>query len=241
MEWVQLLEEPQPVAAPPGVVYSTRPLHARASDGQTYVLKGPATEVVFPEAVCYQLASLVGLSVPECRLCSHPGQGSVFFASKEVRTRSEIEIFIKDRKVVNPELLPHTVAFDVWVANEDRNLGNIVGEPYSTNGTGVVKLYAIDFEKSAPLRGVNRFTVTALAAKKFWPTGQLGEICRGYELPVDFCKQIAAVQRSAIDSVIQRTIWDLNMAAVPWADSAVDVLEHRAQNIFTLIREVWHG
>lgn len=240
MDWVQLLEEPQPVTPPKGLIYSTKPLHARATDGHTYILKGPETSVVFAEAACYQLAAHVGLSVPPCRLCTLPGSGGVLFASRELRTRSALETLVTTGKVLNPELLEETIAFDVWVANEDRNMGNIVGEPRATNGTGTVKLYAIDFEKAAVLAGTDRFTVTAMPAARFWPTGVLGDLCGSLTVPTGFCARISAVQRAAVAGLVQQTVWDLNMPQVPWIDTAIDVLVQRASRIVTLVNEVWN-
>lgn len=240
MEWIRLLEEPQPVTPPQGLVYSTNPMHARATDGHTYILKGPETSVVFAEAACYQLAALVGLSVPPCRLCTLPGSGSVVFASRELRTRSALETIVRTGRTLNPELLEETIAFDVWVANEDRNMGNIVGEPHVTNGTGIVRLYAIDFEKAAVLAGIDRFSVTAMPAAKFWPTGVLGDLCGGLTVPTEFCGRISEVQRPAIAGLVQQTVWDLNMPQVPWIDTAIDVLVQRAARIVALVHEVWN-
>lgn len=239
LNWIELLEEPERVVPPPGIVYSTNPLHARATDGHTYILKGPDTKVVFAEATCYQLAELLGLSVPRYGLCKVPVKG-VFLASQEVRTRSAVDELLRVGKVLNPELLPQAVAFDVWVANEDRNLGNVVGEPSASNGTGSVKLYAIDFEKAAVLNGVDRFTVTALAASKFWPAGTLGGLCEKAAMPTAFCARIGAMTRTGIDGVLHRSVWDLDMPEVPWLDTAVDVLVQRASKIASLVGEVWN-
>jgi hypothetical protein len=234
-----LIEEPTRLIPPPGLVYSTNPQHARATDGHTYVLKGPDPKVVFPEAVCYELAGLLNLSVPACGLCNIPGREGAFFASRELRTRTAIEGFIHRGKVVNAELLAQAVAFDVWIANIDRNAGNIVGEPQASNGTGLLKLFAIDFEKSQILAGVDRFTVTALPLERFWPTGVLGQVCGRQPIPADFCARIARMSGEDIGAILHATIWDLSMPEVPWIDSAVDVLTHRANRISALVTEVW--
>lgn len=230
---VRVLESGQRVESPRDVIYSTSPRIAAASDGHDYILKGPEVEAVVAEATAYMLAKQIDLPVPEFGIASV--NGSPYFASREVRLRN-VAAFIERALVSNPSVLLNTVVFDIWMANTDRNMGNFVGEK-AEDGQGNVKVYAIDFEKSACLRERTPLVkVPTIEQSKFWPRGSLGTILAGRPMPNTVCDKISETPEEVI-----RECLDLIGAHVdvPWADSCVQVLRDRAQRIHRLAKEVW--
>src|SRR5690242_5879475 len=100
IRWVIMDDRGQPVAAEPGVVYSTSPRLAGGADGHEYFIKGPEMEIVVAEALGYELGRRVGLSVPEWAL-SHLGDDEeVFFASRAKRVRSGVDQIMSGPLVV---------------------------------------------------------------------------------------------------------------------------------------------
>jgi hypothetical protein len=242
LQRILLLDEPIRVQGPPGFVFSTSPRLATATSGATYVLKGPQKEIVVAEAVAYELAEMVGLKVPEFGIADVPGEG-VVFASKEVPggRSSSLELLLGEGVTQNSELLTHCVAFDVWVANDDRNIGNVIVEPSLTpSGAITAILYAIDFEKGQVLRGTNMILVDAIDPRKFWPLEALGRLCRGTACPADFCEAIKAVNQDQIEGVFERVAWEIG-GGIPWRESAVYQLVKRGRKIIEMTREVWDG
>jgi hypothetical protein len=219
------------------VIYSTCPKIGTAENGASYYLKGPDAAVVAAEALAYELAGAVNLAVPEHALCEVPGVG-VFFASKEVRFRSALDVVMEGGLASNPELLSDCIAFDTWIANDDRNMGNIVMEPERIEGH-LARLLAIDFEKSRILRGENMLLVDQLAPRSFWPRELLGQLCDGQPFPDGACSRIASVSRDRIDGVFEALAWELADLDLSWRDSAVYQLARRATQITDRVREVW--
>jgi hypothetical protein len=230
-----------PVLSPEGVVYSTGPQLAQGVDGQMYYLKGPALEVVAAEASAYQLAELVGLEVPRWAFCRAANDRDIYFASEAVRARSGMEFILSGDGLSNPDFLPRCIAFDLWVANEDRNIGNIVADPLPGERRSSVgmQLYAIDFERAHVLRGTDRFTVGALDPRAFWPKGPLGTRCEGCPFPGEFCSRVAQLKSAQIEGVYERLAWALDGTHIPWRDSASHQLLQRASRLEALGREVW--
>ncbi len=239
MDWITLYDEPVRVRTPvPGLVYSTNPLTTEAANGRKYFLKGPAAEIVFAEAAGYTLAKLVGLAVPDCALCHLPGSSDVWFASAEIPVRSGVELLIDTDFQLNRTFLQGCIAFDVWIFNPDRNIGNVVGDSLEA---GKLELFAIDFEKSAILRGISRFIITTMNPRDCWPNEPLDRICRRLPFPSEMCDLIAGVSQERIEGEFARLSMDINLANVPWADSAAGYLALRGSRIQDLIREVWRG
>ena len=117
MDWITLVDVPQAIVAPAGVVYSCRPRLAGATDSHEYFIKGPEPAVIFAEVVGYSLAGLAGLDVPRFGLWRHPHTGDVYFASRSARLRSFADELLHSRNVANPGFLATCVAVDIWVAN----------------------------------------------------------------------------------------------------------------------------
>ncbi|HET6230432.1 MAG TPA: HipA family kinase [Longimicrobiaceae bacterium] len=233
IEWITLLAEPKRVREPNGLVYSTAPREALATDGKTYIIKGPELPVVFAEHAGYSLAECLGLPVPEHALCSTP-QGIVF-ASRKLPLRFAGDDMFATGSVVNPELLSFLSAFDVWIANEDRNVNNFVGD-YEGRGT---KLFAIDFEKAHALNGrMDLFSVTARPPREMMPREGLGARCKGQPFPTEMCDRIAQ-NTNTLDRIVDNWHSDLGLSRITWADRARSILTQRAQRISSLVQEAW--
>jgi hypothetical protein len=242
LNWIVLDEEPTLVESPIGMVYSTKPLTVLAGDGRRYFVKGPATETLVAEAVGYELASMIGLDVPEWAFCRDPRTGVTLFACRGVRFRTGIGALLAERNlVVNPDFLPTCIAFDVWVSNRDRNEGNIVAEPVGGREGSEVRLYAIDFEKSDILRGVNRFEVSRYLPRDCWPKGTLIPHCTQLKMPSTAVNSIRALSRDAIEGIFRQVSLDLPGKSVTWIDGASDFLVRRAERIHELIAEAWNA
>jgi hypothetical protein len=239
LTWTSIYDAPIPIPPPPGIVYSTVPTTTEGYDGQQYAIKGPSLEVVASEASGYLLAAAVGLSVPQPSLCHHPRDNSVYFASRMVRTRFGADVLDELGFAVNPDLLGQCFAFDVWTANIDRNVGNVVAEPCGGNDGHRVRLYAIDFEKAAILRGTDRFTVTAMDPRRFQYMGPLREPCVAGGFPYATCDAIARLDPDEIRAIFSSVADMLLPTPLPWRDSAPDFLVRRAERIHELAREVW--
>lgn len=226
--------------APEHVVYSTDPRRATGLDGKVYFVKGPDQNVAVAEAVAYQLAQEVGLPVPEFGLVLSDDGSEPSFASCEVaHCHRSVDDWIVRKRTTNPEVLPRIIAFDVWVANKDRNIGNLVGieEPA---GLGIrITLVAIDFEKSVALRGPYPLTtVNTIPATKLWPSGILGNLVKGAPQPMEFFATIEGINASHIEAAFGTVEAHLG-AIVPWKENTVKLLLTRAKNIRTLVQEVW--
>ncbi|MBD3299809.1 MAG: hypothetical protein GF347_00475 [Candidatus Moranbacteria bacterium] len=238
-----MVEGPRPLVSPPGKVYSTSPREALSSELGDVVLKGPDLGIVFAEASAFQFARELGIATPDFGVCEVPGEEGLFFCSKKLRGRYPVDHWVGNGLVSNPEVIPETIAFDVWVANWDRNIGNFVEDAEEARGEGEgegTKIFAIDFEKAAVLRGEpDRFTINGWPGSKFWPLEDLGRLCRQYALPRGFLEKIKAIDPQHIAGVLEQIQLDLDLAAVPWMQTSIDLLTSRAQGIEKLATEAW--
>jgi hypothetical protein len=129
------------------------------------------------------------------------------------------------------------VAVDTWLANNDRNMGNLVG---SSLGDGRIDIFMIDFEKSRTLRE-NPFTgSTAIEPKSLWPTGELGEILREIrpqQCPAPGLRRIHELAAQEIATAVIAVAAELPF--IHWHESSVELLLKRAQNIHNLVEAVW--
>ncbi len=217
MKRVVLLEQPAPVEPPDRLIYSTSPRVGTGEDGVTYYLKGPDGAVITAEALAYQLASLVGLTVPDSAMVEVPGEG-VCFGSRAIRVRSGLEEILSGGLAVNPELLAECIVFDTWIGNDDRNMGNIVGEPERVAGIVRARLHAIDFEKAKVLRGIGVIEMGMIAPRAYWPNEQLGRLARGTGIPAAFCERVAAVKEAQVDGAFEALLWELRDFDLSWRE-----------------------
>lgn len=239
LDWIRIYDEPDPAPAIEGCIYSTRPTVSSATNGKRYFLKGPDQTVVAAEVIAYALAERVNISVPRCALCKHPRTDEILFATEAAIINSGIDRLLAPRYAVNPDLLADVIAFDVWIANGDRNPGSLVAQPLSGHKEPRVRLLAIDFEKSEVLRGRSIIEVTALDPARWWPTGDLAAMCVGLELPIAQILRIRELKRTHIDQILAATMTALGRT-LDRADAIAHQLASRATNIEGLTREVWN-
>lgn len=225
------------VVGEPGKVFSTAPEVAIGDDGKTYYIKGQNSRVTFSEVVGCRLAALAGLDVPNAHVGSF--DGSLYAAIESVPSPyRDIRPWLRDqRRIANPEKLFEVIAVDTWLVNDDRNMGNVVG---SAIGNGRINLFMIDFEKSRAL-GESPFIGSGVVEPRcLWPTAELGSILRQIRPPQ--CPRVVVEKIRAI-SVQQLRDSILPVAAelpfVSWHESTIEVLARRAQDIDSLVENVW--
>jgi hypothetical protein len=241
IRWITLDELPTPVVGVPGLIFSTQPGVALASDGARYFVKGPDPVTVVAEALGYELARLVGLRVPEWALSRLPGEDGVRFASREKRQRS-VDLLLEAKTVADQdEFLATCVAFDVWTANIDRNINNLVAEPVGGTGDAMVELHAIDFEKAEVLRGTSRFALEMRNPREWWPKGPLAKHCSQFDIRSSIVHRITAVTKPQLQQVFAELQSDFDGLSIAWADAGVETLHSRAQRLDRLIQEARHG
>ena len=237
---IDLIDEGTPVSAPEEVVYSTQPRKATALDGHCYYTKGPDLNIVTAELVAHQLALELALNVPEFGIAFPDLVDGPLFASKEVpRCHRQVDPWIKRDRVTNPGMLPLLIAFDIWVMNKDRNIGNLVGHEQLAPSAGRIAIVAIDFEKSMALRGPYPLTATPnIDPRSLWPSGTLGQMMTGAPLPNDFCASIGKVGAERILDAFARVEARINQE-IPWKAGSVQLLSMRSKRIINLVKEVW--
>jgi hypothetical protein len=159
------------VLSPEGVVFSTDPKRAEAEDEVSYFIKGPDIETVFAEISGCMLAKAVGLPVPDVAACEFVGD--TYAGSKKVDDAArDVEPWLnRPQRVKNFDDLFSALVVDIWLANKDRNIGNVLGKPMHG---GKIEFVFIDFEKSRALRPSPTVSSTMLQPRELWPSGILG-------------------------------------------------------------------
>ena len=239
---VRIIESrPDKVARPGSIVFSTDPTFATADDGHTYILKGPSWRVSFPELVAYRLADLVHLRVPAYAV-GLGAEGQTYFASRELPGRTGVLDLIRAERTDFPSFMPECIAFDVWIANVDRNSGGVLLDAAAGLDRVRLPLFAIDFEKSAGLNGMSSLQVPMLKAREFWPRGELGELCLNLAPSPEANRRIQRVEKGQIGAVVEEVLDALDHPAdIDWAETTVGVLTNRAERIGDLVEEVWRA
>lgn len=226
-----------PVIGEPGKVYSTAPRIASAIDGRTFFIKNKSTEVIFKEVAGCRLAAACGLRVPDSYLCQF--QSEIYAGVVAVpRAQRSILPWLKSMdRINNRDDLYNVIAVDTWLANNDRNMGNLVG--CASKGGSRIDVYMIDFEASLAL-GPNPFTSTAIEPKMLWPTAELGAILkigRPKECPQGILDRIHRMEEKIIRSAVQPTAETLG--GVTWGEDSIEVLLRRAAKIHAHVHDVW--
>jgi hypothetical protein len=239
LQWVSIEVEPSPAPAIPGLVHRTAPKVGRAADGQRYFFKGPDVRVVLAEVLGYTVSEIVGLPVPSWALCRMPPSNEIFFASQAM-SFSGVESIISARQFTNADVLESCIAFDVWTANIDRNVGNFVANP-DLNRPGKAELFAIDFEQAQVLNGTDFLTVGQLEPRQCWPRGVLAQSCTGLQFPSRMCGSIAAVTADDVDRALEEMEADVEFPRAEWVLSTKRQLLSRGGRIETLVREAWNA
>jgi hypothetical protein len=225
------------VGAPEGVVYSTSPRRAEGSDNVSYFVKGPEAEVVFAELAGCLLAVEVGLLVPEVAVCRYTE--TVYCGSCKVSNalRDVSPWLNQPDKVRNFGDLYDAVVVDAWLANNDRNLGNVLGRP--VHGSEI-EIVMIDFEKSKTLRPNPIIESGMVDLHSLWPTGELGEILRQRKPlspPQAIVERIRQISRARCAEIIAEVVEKSN--PVDWAENGTEAVARRAERINEIARQVW--
>ena len=102
----------------------------KCQDGYTYFLKTIAASPHIPasEYICTKMAEAVGLNVPYCTIAKMP-TGELAFASQNIEPllspHTSIEYMLDNAPSLAPELAAW-YAFDQFVGNHDRHIGNFI-------------------------------------------------------------------------------------------------------------------
>lgn len=207
------------------------------------VVKGPDLGVVFSEAAGYTFATGLGIPVPPFGVCQVPGEDGLSFCCKKLRGRFPIDHWVEHELAANNEMIPQTIVFDIWVGNHDRNMGNFIedaGELRAAGQDDGTMIFAIDFEKSAVLRGEpDWLTLNAWPATRFWPSDDLGRLCRRFEPSEDCMAKIEAMSDDEIDGTLRRVHFDMDAPTIPWLDRTIRTLSERRDRLRDLVHEAW--
>lgn len=229
------------VSAPSGVVFSTDPRRAEGEDGNSYFIKGPELEIVFAELAGCELAREIGLNVPNVVACRWDGETYAGSQAVEASIRDVGPFLQRTDRAVNFSDLYTTQVVDVWLANKDRNLGNVIGKPTSQS-MSKIELVFIDFEKAATLRPTPTMLSTVLEPRLLWPSGILGTALRTHKLmmpPPAGILRVSQMTREKCSEVLLQAQAAIG-TPVPWLDDSVHALIHRANRIQQLAEEVWN-
>jgi hypothetical protein len=167
--------------APANLIYSTDPQFSLDSQGHQYCAKGHRDlNIVLGELVGHMLAGYLQIPVPGYAIGQMTASSSPLFASAVVQDAiRDATPFIRRKKVSNLSALAKMIVLDVWLANDDRNIGNILARPCAL-GHGNVTVIAIDFEKSKAVTARSPLVeIPMLKPKALWPRGELGALCSG--------------------------------------------------------------
>lgn len=234
-----LISDDGAVHGPGGIVYSTTPHIGTTRNGTVVYVKGPELETVFAEVVGCLLARAVGLNVPRTLLCTDD-DGNVFAGSVQAATvgRNVIPWLSNRDRCSNHQELFAAIAVDAWLANTDRNLGNVL---VSRDGDGKDCFVFIDFEKSTALRPYPTIKLPDLQPAAFWPRELLGQHLKDIKPLWPPSTMLASITNLARDPVRVKEIVGAVAAhlAVDWAESTIHAVIDRGLRISTIASEVW--
>jgi len=233
----ELLTLDVPITAPEGIVYSTSPRRAEGEDGHSYFIKGPDTEITFAELAGCSFAQEVGLVVPSVAVCS--------FADRKYSGSRKVSDSLRDvaawlkrpAKIKNRNDLFSVIVVDAWLANVDRNLGNVLGR--STRDSEI-EVIMIDFEKSKTLRPNPIIESSMVRPRSLWPTGELGQALKGAKTlhpPQPIMDRIRQVTRQRCTDIVNEVL--AKLGPVAWADNSIEAVSRRTTRINEIVEEVW--
>ena len=226
------------VKPPPGLVFSTNPEVAEASDAHSYFVKGPELGVVVAELLGCLIAEEVGLRVPPVA-AARLGT-DVLAGSQEVPDviRYVMPALRRRELVINFNDLFSTIVVDAWLVNTDRNSGNCLA---SKGPDGKILLVMIDFEKSVALRGPHPLVESANVDEgRLWPRGELGTFlstCKGVFPPPEMCHRIGSVTEGRLNQLFDAV--QLAVAPIPWSESSIKTLLNRGKSITQIAGRIW--
>lgn len=229
-----------PVSGPVGIVFSTQPRVGQGQDGKEYVIKGPDPEIVFAEIMGCLLASHVGIPVPDVALCRFQGDSLCGSCKVQSIGRNAEPWLRQPARTTNFPDLYSAIVVDAWLANNDRNMGNVIVQ--ASNRRDQASFVLIDFEKSAALRSNPVISSSLVDPKTLWPTNELGQLLktrRPLSPPPGTIQKIKAFTeneagvRKLIDMVVDA------YTPINWSDGSVTAVVRRGQNIARIAGEVW--
>jgi hypothetical protein len=221
--------------SPEGKSYSTEPRVGEATNRKRYFVKGPDPAVVAAESLAYLVAQRVGLDVPEWALTIV--DGSLCFASEACELQSGVAALLQLRGGANPMFWPRVVAFDMWIANHDRDDGNVVARVLRNR---VRQFLAIDFEKANLLRGQSLISVNMLESSHFMPRGRLATIRVRRQDVLVAAQSIRATGGGAINEVFAMISAEAALRGIV-AETIGANLRRRAENVVDLCSEVYNA
>lgn len=230
--YLELVDRGIPVTPPKGLVYSSAPRSSLGKDGHEYITKGPDPNIVVPEALGYLLAAEVGLRVPDFGF-ARIGDDPPLFATRKVPHALRDVIPFVGVDFLDDGFFAMLAAFDMWVANTDRNAGNLIGQEIDNS----LRIFAIDFGRAMALHA------PVLLRPDVKPRD-----CRPHDLAVEtFIRQHKGVAEAANRiQLVPRTVIasyiDLVARFVSefsWGDHTLKVLLHRQRDLLLLLQEVW--
>jgi len=140
-------------------------------------------------------------------------------------------------KVRNFTDLYNVIVVYAWLANDDRNLGNVLARPIRGSEIEVVM---IDFEKSKALRPNPLMGSANVEARKLWPTGELGQELRrqkplfpGHPV-VERIENLGSNRCSEIIAAVVEKV-----GPIPWSGNSIEALSRRATRIAQIAGEIW--
>jgi hypothetical protein len=202
-----------------------------------YYVKGCNDATAFAEVCGCRLAAEVGLPVPDADLGSFAGDVYGAVAEVEHKVQNVAPWLNSNGGIANIEDLFGSIVVDCWLANDDRNMGNLVGTPA---GNMQIRLTMIDFEKSKTLGANPTIQTATLDPRRLWPTGELGTKLRQsvpLRPPERYLDSISSIRGGVVDDIVMLVAQQVPV--VTWAGASVDVLLARAQRIRRLTEEIW--
>ena len=221
------------------MVYSTDPRRAEGADEVSYFIKGPDIEIVFAEIAGCMFAREVSLTVPDVAACEFAGETYAGSRKVDDAIRDIAPVLNRRQTVRNFDDLFRTIVVDIWLANKDRNVGNVLGDP--RQGLGKIEFVMIDFEKSITLRRYPTVSTPLLEPRELWPSGVLGNELRSQKPllpPADIIARINSVTTERCAEIINDVEGAMNVP-IEWKDGSIDVLSYRAARIQGLAEELW--
>jgi hypothetical protein len=193
----------------------------------------------------FALAELVHIPVTPWGFAALPRTSFPVFCS-DYQDRGHAHDLLEAKRVTNPNIIADVVVFDVWVGNDDRNLGGFVGRIPETAARGNVELLAIDFEQSHVLRGESPLRLNERPSHSFLPRVEIRRyIPRGQNALGPMLHRIEAISKERLEEAFDRLVFPadgfLQSVALPRADDTIRHLLARAQRIENLVSEVFHG
>jgi hypothetical protein len=226
------------VARPEGIVYSTDPLASMDEAGNQYIVKGPDLNIVVSEAIAYILAGELGIMTPGFALGYFADdESALWFASakEENVIRGGDRLLSACPSASTILAMGALVAFDAWIANTDRNSGNVLVRGSAKE----LEIVAIDFEKAEALRGPHPLMQsTVVDPKKLRPTGDLA---RAVTQPVQwggFLQRLQDLPDDTIKDAVQ-TVESAVGSSFTWADSTCQALQKRKMKLPQILTEIW--